>query len=224
MSDNPAKSLRKWCRLFMMPGPWLPVLVLLAGLLMVQGGVSPAFGQTAGDQVGEIVEVVGATQIIRDGTALPVRIGLALREQDRLTTDGGGRLTIRFADGSIVRVGGFSDMTIREYRRPAGGDGILDLIRGLARAIVGDARDGGGFRIETTTAVASVRGTDWMIEAEPGLTAVFVSEGEVSVSGDGESVVLETGEGTDVARGAGPTPPASWPPDRIADLLARLGN
>lgn len=84
---------------------------------------------------------------------------------------------------------------------------------------------GGGFQIMTPRAVASVRGTEWAVDAAPDATSVFVLSGRVAVTpqGGGSGVVLQAGEGVDV-RGPGPQQAIRWGQARVAALLARFGR
>lgn len=92
------------------------------------------------------------------------------------------------------------------------------LVRMLARHVPGRAHG----EAVTPTAVAAVRGTEWLFDVTgPGTGAAVVS-GEVSVSNVRRevrgSVVVKAGEGTDVAPGPPPTSPAAWAPARLDAL------
>ena len=84
---------------------------------------------------------------------------------------------------------------------------------------------GEGFQILTPRAVASVRGTEWAVDAATDATSVFVLSGRVAVTprGGGTGVVLQAGEGVDV-RGPGPQRAIRWGAARVAALLARFGR
>jgi ferric-dicitrate binding protein FerR (iron transport regulator) len=99
----------------------------------------------------------------------------------------------------------------------------LRLDRGGALVTVEPGSD--GFQILTPRAVASVRGTEWAVDAAPDVTSVFVVSGRVAVTprGGGTGVVLQAGEGVDV-RGPGPQRAIRWGAARVAALLARFGR
>ena len=66
--------------------------------------------------------------------------------------------------------------------------------------------------------MASVRSTEWLVESTAKGTGVLSLAGEVTVRGlAGGVVVLRPGEGTDVAPGAPPRPPAIWGEARRRD-------
>ena len=102
----------------------------------------------------------------------------------------------------------------------------LELVSGALRVLVAKVAPNGHFEIETETAIAAVRGTDWLIEATPDRTSVALLQGDVAVTGRdpqarGSVALQQAGQGTDVRRGAAPTPPVPWGAGRLADLLAR---
>lgn len=100
----------------------------------------------------------------------------------------------------------------------------LNLSRGAA--LVSLAPGGGrGFQILTPRAVASVRGTEWAVDAGAEATSVLVLSGAVAVTprGGGTGVVLRAGEGADV-RGPGDVTAIRWGRARVAALLARFGR
>jgi hypothetical protein len=90
------------------------------------------------------------------------------------------------------------------------------------------------FQILTPQAIASVRGTKWAIEVAHEQTSTLVLRGAVEVAraNAGKGVVLESGQGVDVAsegstRGVDepPTPleVKHWAPERVKAMLALFG-
>ena len=102
------------------------------------------------------------------------------------------------------------------------GQGLLDLVGGILRLNLPGSWN--RFEVITATAVASVRGTDWLIDAQGAQnTAVFVAEGRVEVENIARTgaVLLYPGFGTDVKAGALPTTPKRWAKKRVDAALAR---
>ena len=91
--------------------------------------------------------------------------------------------------------------------------------------LVGAPEPSRPLQILTPHAVASVRGTTFVVDVDPGGTGVFAVEGAVAVARpDGrDEVLLGPGEGVDVAPGD-PLVVRSWPEERVAALLARFGR
>lgn len=100
----------------------------------------------------------------------------------------------------------------------------LVLERGAALVSV-DPSAGRQFRVLTPRAIASVRGTEWAVDAGRVTTAVFVVAGRVNVVArdGGGGAVLQAGEGVDVSGPtAAPLTVRRWGAARAAALLARL--
>jgi hypothetical protein len=167
---------------------------------------------------GDVFREVGAARE-RLGPRAPIHRGDVI-----VTASGKARLDLN--DGSIITVGENSRVRIADYQSIANRLRTrLDLGLGVLRLLVGRRLSGAQFEVDTETAVAAVRGTDWLVEASPGQTSVALVTGEVEVTArDAPSpatVRLEKpGQGTDVRRGV---PPAvtSWGAARFAATLAR---
>jgi hypothetical protein len=137
-----------------------------------------------------------------------------------------GKAKIALTDGSIVSIGENSRLRFVSFRNaPNNLSTRLALIAGALRLFVVKATTGGEFEVETETAVAAVRGTDWIAESTPELTSVAVVNGIVAVRGrvaQSAIVVLDgPGQGTDVRRGQPPTAPRRWPRTRFDAAVAR---
>ncbi|HMO29406.1 FecR domain-containing protein [Enterovirga sp.] len=133
-------------------------------------------------------------------------------------------------------------------------DGRLVGLRVDGGAVLVEASAREGFQVVTAEAVTELRGAQVAVESGEKGTAVFVREGDASVSREGRSVTLRAGQGVDVAArspapppsparslppaGAAPMPQArppapfpgqdltvvTWGPARVSRLMARLGR
>lgn len=83
----------------------------------------------------------------------------------------------------------------------------------------------GPFQISTPHAIASVRGTVFVVDVTDVATAVFVIKGLVAVQRDTslEPVLLGPGDGVTVAEGE-PLTVKQWPAAKVTALLARFGR
>ena len=114
--------------------------------------------------------------------------GSALREGDEVETRKRTRLELTLADGSVVRMGPLSRVTLETaaFAR-SGGDRKVSarLLVGkvwanVARAVGGDSR----FEVKTDNAVAGVRGTTFRVDAAHDKSVVVrVYSGTVAVAG-----------------------------------------
>jgi hypothetical protein len=185
---------------------------------------APAAAEEAA--IGHVVRKSGFVTLTRDDHTRVVPTGAPLLPADRIVTAADGRVEIAFRDRTVVVVGPGSEIIVADYVVDAADGrlrGLLSLIGGILRATVARASDGGRFEVETRVAVASVRSTDWIVEADGrDHAAVFVVDGVVEVVSKSEKtgVRVEAGYGTDVFAGKAPTPPKQWGKKRVDAALA----
>jgi ferric-dicitrate binding protein FerR (iron transport regulator) len=146
---------------------WLPTAVALAALLLA--GVAEG-------QVARATATAGVVSKQAAGSAswTACRIGTTFGAGDRLRTAERSRAQLTFADGSIVRVGERSDLTVR-----AG----VDAVRLQTGSLYGKFAKGAGATIGGRSAVAAVKGTviEFIIEKD-GTEVIRCHAGEVEVS------------------------------------------
>ncbi len=84
----------------------------------------------------------------------------------------------------------------------------------------------GPFQIMTPHAIASVRGTTYVVDVTGEKTAVFVVEGVVAVTKDDEdkSVDLKAGEGVTISDDNPLLEVKTWPQEKVAALMARFAR
>ena len=150
--------------------------------------------------------------------------GDAVFVDDTLRTGLDSRLLISCADGLQITIGPATKRPCTAFRQQPGHplEVVLGLLQGIAR-LVGAAIPGGRtIEIDTRTAIASVRSTEWLLESTAKGTGVLSIEGEVTVLAlAGGQVVLQPGQGTDVPPGGPPKAPAIWGDARRRDAIAR---
>ncbi len=128
-----------------------------------------------------------------------------------------GKLTIVAEDGA------------RFTLQSADKTGSLNSVDLQSKALLVDApRQRGKRRFQVTTpqAIAAVRGTKWVVDAQQSRTSVLVLRGRVAVRrpGGAGQVVLGPGDGVDVEPGTAALITKRWPQPRVDALLARLGQ
>ncbi len=153
-----------------------------------------------------------------------VAVLVLIVQRDRsLTTvhvaEGQTRL-VELADGSTVRLLGGAALT---YADPARAGVFNRRVRLSGRAFFDVAPDRQGFTVETPTALATVLGTSFGIQAHADAMEVVLATGRLSVASKAAQerfVVLEPGQMSRVSRDALPTTPA---PVDLAEALAWTG-
>jgi len=199
-----------------------PVKALIALLLFMEVG----FASAADIVVGSIVAARG--DVFADsgsGAQQPLAVNAPVHRGDTIVT-GRGKAKVALSDGTILSIGENTRVQVSHFASPEANPMVrLNLFSGVLRPLVNRTTSAGSFEVETQTAIAAVRGTEWLMEATADNTAVALLRGRVAVmSRDNRraSVLLQSpGQGTDVARGQPPKPPAPWGRQRLADLLVR---
>lgn len=174
---------------------------------------------------GHLSRLAGVVVVVRDGEEMVLGVKGAIDIADTIRTGADGRAEITFTDGSILTVGPDSEVAISFFAPEANeSTALLDLVSGIVRMTVNKATGWGRFEVRTTTAVASVRGTEYLVEALPDKSAVFVAEGRVAVSsraGAG-TIILRMGQGVDVTAAYVPLVAKTWGEKRRNEALARV--
>lgn len=209
----------------------LPLLGLLCGTGIPARAASPAPLAQIADADGD-VDVVRA----RGGLTLDGEEDLDLFEGDTLRTAAGAHVTVSFVDQHLLKLGERTTLVIRAARtdpRTGSFTGRVSLLAGRLFASFASLGSGsGGFRVETRSAIAAVKGTTFAVEAGDADCTVAVLEGTVAASGLNargvETGTLDVAEGqeTSVTRGQPrPRSPGAFRHDvRRAWALSDLGE
>jgi hypothetical protein len=181
----------------------------------------------AQDAVGEVVRIQGRVAKTRGSGETALATGAKIAIGDSIVTGEDGKVDLRFTDGSLLTVGPSSRVEVARYAPKMGsgsGEALLSLLSGIIKIIVNDGTRWSRFAVQTETAVASVRGTEWLVEAAKDTSAVLVLNGSVEVASRNPGPVfkLGPGHGTDIKAGAAPTPPKIWGAARRQKALERV--
>jgi hypothetical protein len=198
----------------------LVVVVLWAG---------PGHGQAA-DAIGSVSALAGQAQVTSQGEtqARPLALGAEVFEGDRIRTAADAKLRLRLEDGSMLTLGAATDLSLSRFHyapEQAARNVLLEVPRGIIRVLVELLVAHSAFELQTNTALASVRGTDWIAEAMPDATAIVALDGQVAVRSDeaaiGGQVVLGSGDGTTVRAEQPPQASAPWGEARKSSFIER---
>jgi ferric-dicitrate binding protein FerR (iron transport regulator) len=202
---------------------------LVAMLLLVAWGGPPAQAQAV-RAIGSVSELTGDCRISRAGAtaAQPLAVGTALYEGDRVRTAADARAKLELIDGSVLQLGAGTDLVLDWFLyapEEQTQNVVLRASAGILRVIAQLVLPRSAWGVQTPTAAASVRGTDWILEATPDATAIVTLEGAVTVRNVDDSVpgevVLEPGEGVTVVADTPPPTPTVWGDARRESFIAR---
>lgn len=168
----------------------------------------------------------GEAQVVRNGAATPLAAGTALAQGDEVRTGRDGYVTIKLADGSVLKLPADSRLTVQNAEKIRDTDAVrskMQLLQGRVEAVVTKFK-GSGNRFEVTTeqAVAGVRGTEFRVAVDSGATASEVLDGRVALDGEGpaegKGTLLAAGFGSKVSGGEVLPPVQLLPPPALGEL------
>jgi len=168
----------------------------------------------------------------KSGQTVRARIGEKVYPKDVVITGKDARAKIVMVDNNELNISPDSQLEIQHYEyNPEAGkkDVLLNVIYGKVRSKVEQKYDGktSKFQIKTPSAVAGVRGTDFMTSFNPSTKAsqIVTFEGRVEFGLPGPNgtianpVTVTPGTTASVAAsGAAPTPPTPMPKEELAKM------
>lgn len=147
-------------------------------------------GAAAAQQVGNVATMEGTVEVGRGGQWAAAQPGTAVNSGDVVRTGRPGRARIVFQDNSVLKVTDGSEVKITAQIYDPGSaqnHSVLDVVRGKVRSIVSDyyKDPSARFEVRTATAVAGVRGTDFIVAYDEATarTEVVGVTGTVAVGG-----------------------------------------
>ena len=194
------------------------VFRLLAAIGLIAGCLSQS---AAAEELGTVTAIRGSAEIGRGGIWHGAAEGEAVHLDDSLRTGADGRMQVLLRDDSVISLTEGSQLVVDEQTYDPGRGATRTLLRmlgGKVRSLVGDAYGPGGgqYEIETATAVAGVRGTEFIVAHDQtlALTHVIALGGQIEVHSildrARNGVMIGAGEVTRVRSGELPTPAAPF--------------
>jgi len=178
---------------------------------------------------GVIMVVKGdITVTSKDGKTEPAKVGKKVVQGDTITAGKDSRAKIVMADKNVINVSPDSKIKIEKYESGANKDVELKVEYGKVRASVEQKYDGekSKFNIKTPSAVAGVRGTDFMTGYNPQtkVSQVVTFSGSVAMGtpGPGGSiqnpVFVQPGQMSEAGAGQAPSAPKPVPKEEMNKL------
>jgi hypothetical protein len=204
---------------------WLWLLLVLVVVQLLSAGFAAEAQQ--GESVGAVTMLQGKATVRHDGssTPQPLRVQSPVYRKDVIRTEAASKLQITFVDDTVVNLGDTSTLEITRFvysaqQQPQ--SSLITIPTGVFRAIVKKLLPQSTFEVTTPTAIAAVRGTDFMGEVTPELTSFVVLEGFVALFSVRTIfrglVTLTDGLGSSISRDKEPSMPTKWGEARIEAL------
>lgn len=188
----------------------------------------------AAESVHGVLRVVkGDVQIkaAKDGALSKARMGAKIFPKDTIITGKDARVKIVMTDNNEINVSPDSQLVFQNYvYEPEKGkkDVLLNVIYGKVRSKVEQKYDGQQtkFQVKTPSAVAGVRGTDFMtsFNSLSGTSQVVTFEGEVTFGKPGPNntiigqVTVQPGQMSIIAAGQTPQAPTAVPKTQLTQM------
>ena len=152
-------------------------------------GLAQAQASAPAGIVGEVTLVIGSASLqAADGQTRTVERGSEVRVGDKVETQQGGHVHLRFVDGGRVSVRPASRLVIESYAHSKDQPQLsaikFRLDEGVIRSITGTWGEAAKerFRLNTPVAAIGVKGTDFVVRSLPTGTAATVFAGAIVVS------------------------------------------
>jgi hypothetical protein len=198
-------------------------LLAFAGVPALSASSHPA---GHGRAVAKVDRMLGAARVERGGASSPIKVGRWLRRSDTLKTGAGGRVSLKFKDGSRLALGDNAVLVIGDYvpeRGRQSGALLLDLRKGAMRLTAAEPEKAPSKRVEVRTQAGRITARAMDVWSGPidGKVGVLLMGGRVDVRNDAGSVVLHKKRlGTLVSDQASPPEKAvNWPVDKVKQAL-----
>lgn len=140
----------------------------------------------------------GNCTLIRNNQKMEIKVNTLLEEKDKIKTEKDSSLNLQLSNGVILRIGSNTELSIAEITRKENEESFkLNLSQGeVLTKVEKDQKKKTKLDIQSPTAIAGVRGTEFYVESQKDSTTIAVNEGKVEVSNiDGsQKETIEAGE------------------------------
>lgn len=158
-----------------------------------------------GGEIGKVMWSKGESWLVEpSGKQHSVRVGISVHTKDKVKTEAQAEIRIEFQDANELHIQPQSEVLMSEYESDSKLDrrALLDLIKGKVRSKVKQKYKGDTssyFKVRTKSAVAGVRGTDFVVSFNIGhkeITKVETLTGSVVLANADQSQSLDVSKGT----------------------------
>jgi FecR-like protein len=201
------------------------VAFVIAIILGATGALVPA-GQAAASGVSTLTIISGSVWVRHAGATFePAADGAALVAGDSIMTGADARAVLTYFEGSTVEMEPGSELSISDARSDPNGDTIIVMEQHLGmtwNVVTHLLTTGSRYEIHTSTATASVRGTQFTVSIAPdGTTTQTTTEGAVADSDTRGTATVLTPPGHQTSTRTGEAPAGPAPivaPDRTVTV------
>jgi len=147
-------------------------------------GLAWAASTAHAGSVGVFSETSGDVKFLRGDSYFAAVPGVEVEAQDLVETADDGSAQLDMKDGTLLRIGPGSHLSLSEYRLDDGGNVLsagIEVVSGWLRFAVAKLHADADYRIETSTMTIGIRGTEGVVEAKDTEGSLYLEEGAVDV-------------------------------------------
>ena len=179
--------------------------------------------------VGKVAALEGTAYVLHKGSTESTFLTSEspVYQEDIIQTEAASKIKLVFLDGTSLNLGEHGTLKITQFvysPEQKIQTAILTIAAGAFRAVVEKLLPKSKLEVTTHTAVAAIRGTDWMGEVTADSSAFVVLEGRVTCIFNANPAVrgrvhlFRPGLGTTVRADQPPTRPNRWSEERVSAL------
>ncbi|MCB9072755.1 MAG: FecR domain-containing protein [Bdellovibrionaceae bacterium] len=186
---------------------------------------SPSHGK---DMYGTFMIVKGQVHVEHDGKKGEAKVNMKVYPGDTITSGPVSRAKITMSDRNILHISPSSVVKIASYENSESKKNVeLELSQGKLRSeVIQSYKDKDKYIIKTPTAVAGVRGTDFLVshDIKNNFTEVFTFRGSVEFSALqkdstlGAPIILKQNEMSSAQPNQDPAPPQAVPQENMRQI------
>jgi len=174
---------------------WGLVAAALAGVLAF--GATGALAQQPEDIIASLQNLTGEVQVVQKttGATVPGRVGLLLHAGDTIVTTDQARATIKFRDGSEIRLFQNTRFVLQGAKESAGSNRSfkLDLLLRVGSLWGNFVKQRQTAKLTGPTATVGIKGTTLRFTERDNKGRVALTEGLIDVSNEVKTVELQAG-------------------------------
>ena len=181
------------------------------------------------ESIGKVAALEGKAYVLHQGhtTSEHLAVGSPLYQEDVIQTEAASKIKLTFVDGTVLNLGENGLLKISKFvyaPEQKIQSSIFTISHGVFRAVMANLLPRSRLEVTTHTAVAAIRGTDWMGEVTRDSSAFVALQGRVDSIYNANPAVhgrvhLNDGWGTTVKVNQSPTRPTKWGEARVNALL-----
>ncbi|MCP5158796.1 MAG: tetratricopeptide repeat protein [Gammaproteobacteria bacterium] len=181
---------------------------LIRFCLWLMLGLTPLCPALA-EKAGEVVSLSGAAEVFREGRWQPVAVGAPLAAGEIVQIGVGSRAAILLVGGMQIKLKGYSRLELKQLVPPPEGfiPTATQILKNILRVLDGEiwVRSSEPLEVQTRSATATIRGTEFGLAVGPGDTArLSVVNGLVEFANPQGRVLVAANEQAEVKLGEAP--------------------